>query len=152
MPPTQACAIRTPELLRPPEEDKRIRIWREPIRGHDRSSDSQSRIEIKSRPQRPACPTRIQSESRQLWADFSKQRKQNKSGTFKRCDASRNGLLPPSNRLAHLGLLTNPSRREAEIQVPLSTAESGSAKLRGTEAAKRNRARRLGSGTLFQFH
>lgn len=141
-----------PGVAKAPEEDKRFRIWREPIRGRDRSSTSQSRIEIKSRPQRPACPTRIQSESRQLWADFSKQRKQNKSGTFKRCDASRNGLLPPSNRLSHLGPLPNPSRREAEIQVPLSTAEPGSARLRGTEAAKRGRERRLGAGTLFQLH
>lgn len=151
-PPTQACAIRTPELLRPPRKIRDSGYSESQSRGRNRSSTSQSRIEIKSRPQRSACPTRIQSESRKLWADFSKQRKQNKSGTFKRCDASRNGLLPPSNQLAQLGPLPNPSRHEAEIQVPISTVEPGSARLRGTEAAKRNRARRLGAGTLFQLH
>lgn len=57
-------------------------------------SVSQSRFESEAGPRLSARPTSIQSESRLLWADFSKQRKQNKSGTFNRCKAARNHLLP----------------------------------------------------------
>lgn len=155
MPPTQACAIQTPELLRPP------RKIRDSGYGESQSEDAivQQPANPGSRLNQGPSVRRAPPVSNQRAGNFGRtfQNSENKTnrrggGTFKRCDASRNGLLPPSNRLSHLGPLPNPSRREAEIQVPLSTAEPGSARLRGTEAAKRGRARRLGAGTLFRLH
>lgn len=68
---------------------------REPIRGLRCAPASQSKFSDDSGPPSSARPTHIQSESRLLWADFSKQRKENKSGTFKRCNATYHRVLPP---------------------------------------------------------
>lgn len=70
-------------------------------------------------------------------------------GTFKGRDASRSAVsFRPRNGSLIFARLPSPPWKEAEIQIPLPTPEPGSARRRGTEAASRGWARRLGAGTL----
>lgn len=142
MPPTQACAIQTPELLRP------RRKIRDSGYGESQSEDATANQPANPEPRlnqglrvRQAPPV---SNQRAGYFGRTFQNSENKTnrGTFKRCDASRNGLLPPSNRLAHLCPLPSPSWNEAETQIPLSTAEPGSPRLR----RNRGSSNRLGPG------
>jgi hypothetical protein len=149
MPPTQACAIQTPELLRP---RKKIR--------ESGYIESQSEDATASRPANPdsrlnqvlssrLAPPLSNQGARYFGRTFQNSENKTNRGTFKRCEASRNCLLPLSDRLAHLCSLPVPFWNEAGIQIPLPTIDPGSARPRGTEGAKRGWELRLGAGTLF---
>lgn len=117
-------------------------------------SVSQSRFESEAGPQLSARPTSIQSESRLLWADFSKQRKQNKSGIFKRCKAARNHLLPLLTPVTPFPFPPDQSQNKADLRFhpPPWNRERGVAQQSNSQP--RRLENRLGTlmrcGTLFR--